>query len=215
MAITIGVVFLLFLALAVTVGTTIRKWGSFTSREHLTYIVLIGWQILMIALLAYIAWPLSSFGLSQRNEIANEFMSSLNSGKNEVALEIITSTSAEEYSAIFQDVSDPNNKPVSWDLQAPNSNNIVLGEAVFPDGEVLDVALFLEWEWEEARWGISGVEFGRDLSEARIRFWLYDTFLPYAWFRMGVIVVGIICIIFSVLMVRNSYKSPAHAESFA
>jgi hypothetical protein len=130
-------------------------------------------------------------------------MNSLSLQDSETALTLITPAREENYARISNDLSNPLNIPVGWEFEEPNSKNIVLGKAIFSDNEEREVTMFLEWEWERARWGVSGVEFGKDMREGRMRFWLPETFLPYSWFIEGIVIGSIICLLVSIRMVRR------------
>jgi hypothetical protein len=201
------VALLLFFATLVMLGFTLRRRSDLPKRQQKMYVFLISWQTLSLILLAYSIWPLSPFGLAQRSEVVNAFMNSLSLRDSETALNMITPAREENYARISNDLSNPLNFPVDWELEDPNRKNIVIGKATFSDNEDREVTMFLEWEWERARWGVSGVEFGKDMREGRVRFWLPETFLPYSWFIEGIVIGSIICILFSIRTVRKTNTS--------
>ena len=61
------------------------------------------------------------------------------------------------------------------------------------------------------RWDISGVEFSKILHEDRISIWLFDTFLPFSWFFRGVMIAGMIMILFSIRLISKSVMGYPHS----
>ena len=167
---------------------------SITNRRSI--VILLGWLFLVFMLLAYGLWPRSSAVLAQRSEVAEAFMTNMSTGNSQAALEMMIHAPEDVVASMDGDFSNPDNFPVSWELEAPNSRHIVHGQATFPDGEELEVTLFLTWDWEKARWGIDGVYFGRDdIEEVKIRIILYNESIPYSLFSWGVAIIGLICVV--------------------
>jgi hypothetical protein len=115
-------------------------------------VILLGWLVLVFLLLAYSLWPRSSAALAQRGILVETFMTALSAGDSQAALEMIIRAPEDEFAAITRDLSNPDSSPVTWELEAPTRNHVVHGQATFPDGRELEVALFLDWQWEKARW---------------------------------------------------------------
>ena len=152
------------------------RWESFRSRTKQQLIFLGGIHVLLMILLAYAAWPLLPAGQAQRSEAIEAFLSNLREGDTLSAISMIVPAPEEEIAVIQTSLSASENRPVSWEVTEPNSKHYAFGEATFTDGQTLDLFIGLEWEWEKARWGITLLEFGREISTSKARFYLYSTF---------------------------------------
>ena len=93
-----------------------------------------------------------------------------------------------------------------------NGINNAFGNVTFVDGQTLDLFIGLEWEWEKARWGVRLLEFGREKSTSKARFYLHSTFLPYSWFRGSVILLSAFCILFTIWQVWRLRKMWANLQ---
>lgn len=178
----------------------IKMPRSITHRKSIA--ILLGWLVLMLLVFAYGLWPRSSGVLARRSEVAEAFMTNLSIGNSQAALEQIIHA-PEKYAAIARDFSNPDNFPVSWVLETPNRNDVIKGQALFPDGKELEVTFYLTWDWEWARWGITGVYFGQVSNEAKMYFDLTHTTLPYHWFGWGIAIVSLVLVGLGIRMVAK------------
>ncbi|MCA9917082.1 MAG: hypothetical protein KC445_03975 [Anaerolineales bacterium] len=172
------------------------RWHSLRTRMKRRLVALLAAQIFLLLALAYAAWPLLPTGQAQRSEAIESFLSQLRDGNIQSALNMIIPAPEEHIAFIQIALSSQANRPVRWEVTEPNDTNYAFGDVTFVDGQTLDLFIGLEWEWEKARWGISELEFGRELSTSKARFYLYSNFLPYNWFRGGVIYLSIFCALF-------------------
>ena len=197
------------LALLVLIGFALTRWGELDSRKKAKLSVLLGLQILWVGLLVFVLWPYTPMGLAERAEVAEQFMARLSAGNSDAARGMMINTSdAEYYEEIGRDFSNPENWPVAWVLERPNSRDYVFGEAQFPDGATFEVMLNMTWEWPRGRWGITIVEFGNAFAEKRLGYYLVTEFVPFSWFGWGTAIVGVVLIIFSIrlVMLENSFQ---------
>ncbi len=182
------VVLLVVFTLAASIIVLATKWPVLQSRQRRQIALIISGHIALLAGLAYLLWPLSAPGREPALQTVDEFMTALSSGNYESALHMTTQDWGEDYPAIAATFQDPKNQTVAWEMTGLDPRNISTGTATFSDGAQLPVIVGLEWQWEQARWGISGVEFGRGVNAGRISFWLYDSHLPYSWVKFGVLI---------------------------
>ena len=174
------------------------RWTQMRSRRQWQLKLLGCAHIFFLLLLAYAAWPLLPIGQAQRGQTVDAFLHSLHDGDVETVLNMIVSTPQEELTPIQNALADSQNYPVSWEMAEPNGNNVSLGEISFSESRMADATIHLEWEWEQARWGISGFLLEGERSENELRFVLPSTFLPYSWFRSGLFFLSILLVLFTV-----------------
>ncbi|MAU00963.1 MAG: hypothetical protein CL608_27780 [Anaerolineaceae bacterium] len=188
------------------------RWETLRTRMKQRLVLLLAAHLSLLLLLSYSAWPLLPAGQAQGAAVVERFLSALRDGDNQTALNLIVPAPEEEMAFIRIALSIQGNRPVRWEVTEPNSRHYVFGEVTFDDGQSLDLFVGLEWEWEKARWGITMLEFGRDLATSKARFYLYSTFLPYSWFRNGVIFLSAFCILFTVWQVWRLRKIWANLQ---
>lgn len=188
------------------------RWETLRTRMKQRLVLLLAAHLSLLLLLSYSAWPLLPAGQAQSAAVVERFLNALRDGDNQTALNLIVPAPEEEMAFIRIALSIQGNRPVRWEVTEPNSRHYVFGEVTFDDGQTLDLFIGLEWEWEKARWGITMLEFGRDLSTSKARFYLYSTFLPYSWFRNGVIFLSAFCILFTVWQVWRLRKIWANLQ---
>jgi hypothetical protein len=152
----------------------------------------------MICLLISI-YPFSSGPRAQAERLAQDFMTAVSAGDYEAARDMTGgSWNDNRYWADRNDLQNPNNRPVSWNLSELRLDivaDIVQGTAVFPDGAELPVRIEVEWRWTKGRWFINSVEFGKFLDETRLYFAAeYSFFTPKSLISilLGPIFVAII-----------------------
>ncbi|WP_420630174.1 hypothetical protein [Candidatus Leptofilum sp.] len=213
MAAIASVMILLILSLIFLAIFCRPRWGVFRTRMKQRLMILVGLYLLLVLLLAYAAWPLLPSGQAQREVAIDSFLSALSEGETQTAMSMIVPAPDEELSVIRAALSTPENRPVSWEVTEPNRRDYAFGTVTFADGQTLDLFIGLEWEWEKARWGVILLEFGREQSTSKARFYLYSTFLPYSWFRGGAIYLSLFCILFTVWQVRRLRQEWANMEA--
>ena len=182
------VVVLVIITLADSIIIFKTRWQVLPLRQRRQTLLIFSGHIVLLASLAYLIWPLSAPGREPALQTIDEFMTALRSGDYESALQMTTQDWGEDYAAIAAAFQDEKNQPVAWKMTGLDPRNISTGIVTFSDGTQLPVVVGMEWQWEQARWGISGVELSRDASAGRINFWLYDSHLPYSWVKFGVLI---------------------------
>lgn len=192
-------------------------WDALRARMKRRLVVLLSAHLFLLFSLAYAAWPLLPMGQAERSEAIEQFLNTLSAGQTESALNMVVPAPEEELAVIRSALAAPENRPVSWAVTEPNRRDYAFGDVTFADGQTLDFFVGLEWEWEKARWGITLLEFGRELSTSKARFYLYSTFLPYSWFRNGVLFLSAFCIFLTVWLVwrlRKLWANLPEKENF-
>ena len=174
-----------------------------SSRKRKMLVLLAGAQVVMLGLVAYVAWPMLPPGLSQRAEVAERFMNLIHMGDSEGAIGMIVNTDEEKLAELGRLLANPENQPVSWALEPPNRGNAIHGTAVFPGGGEFGVFIRLTWEWPRARWAVTDVDIGEASSVTRILAFFYTQFIPFDWFSSAVVIVSWIFLILSALTVRK------------
>lgn len=115
-------------------------------------------NLFLLAVSAYLAWPLTPWGQAQALRTANRFMEYLHTENPQAAFEMIAgSMSDEERTKIRNGLENPANFPQSWELKITAFVYLASGQATFRDGDRLSVQIFLDWMWESASWKINGV----------------------------------------------------------
>ena len=167
---------------------------------------------LMICLLISI-YPFSPGRRAQAEQLAQDFMTAASVGDYEAALDMTAGNwQGNSYQAVRNDLQNPNNWPVSWNLSGLRLDivaDVVQGTAVFPDGAELPVRIEAEWRWTKGRWFINSVEFGKFLDETRLYFAAPYSFLtPKSLISilLGPIFFAIIVGLFGLKWTKSKWK---------
>jgi hypothetical protein len=136
---------------------------------------------LMVCLLIAV-YPLSPGRRAQAERLAQDFMTAASVGDYEAALNMTTGNWSGNWQgnssqAVRNDLQNPNNRPVSWNLSGLGLDDWVRGTAVFPDGVELPVRIGFEWQWGKRRWYINEATFGK-LRDTRLGFGMEIRFPP-------------------------------------
>lgn len=187
----------LVLMFAVYVARQVSK----KHRRNTKIFVIIGWHLLLLALLIYTAWPLTAWGREQALQTANQFMSYLNPTDYPLAQDLISgSMEADDYEDIQTSLKNPANYPVSWELAITAPHYVATGRVMLNDNLELPVTLYVDWKWEQAAWKVSEARYnpyGDAAFRNSLRFALYEAGLPYSWFRTIVLVVAVVSMLIS------------------
>ena len=176
--------FAMLAAIVYLIGVGLRKqtrsdtWNRTAKSFRLIY------AGFMICLLISI-YPFSSGRRAQAERLAQDFMTAISIEDYEAARDMTDGRwNDNRYWADRNDLQNPNNRPVSWNLSELRLDivaDIVQGTAVFPDGAELPLTIEVEWRWTKGRWFINSVEFGKFGDETRLYFSAqYGFFTPKA-----------------------------------
>jgi hypothetical protein len=159
---TSAVVMLLILSVLSFVVAAVLNWRRLKTLQRWGFPLLIGWQLVMLAFFVYLELPDSFIGDIGKEKTAEAFMNALSTGNIQEVMHWlgVEETYSVAYNVIAGKFSNPEIFPVSWELELSDRYDRLDGTAVFPNGQTLDVRLFLEWRQSELRWFIRRVEFG-------------------------------------------------------
>lgn len=174
--ICIAAILALLAALILTVIVIGTRWRTGKQRQRRILLLILCSLFLLLGATAYLGWPVSPWGRAQALQTANDFMDHLNSGDYVSAMEMLES-GLQKDPGVVDDFRNPDNHPVSWELQLHPRRDSVFGSATFPDGQALPVLIYLNWQWEKACWEIDLVIFD-EFGDRRIYFFEYDTGIP-------------------------------------
>jgi hypothetical protein len=163
---------LLLLVTSIFIATAVLNRRQLRTFQRWGFPLLIGWQVVMLALLAYLELPDTFIGNSRMERTAEAFMSALSTGNTQ---EVIKSLGREQvdqatYNAIADKFSDPEIFPVSWDLIRIHDSDRLFGMVVFPNGERSHAWLSLSWSQKRRQWAVTRVEFGENFEYNSIDF---------------------------------------------
>ncbi len=151
--------------------------GNFTAKK----VGIMLFQLISISALLYILWPFYIPQTESKKKVAENFLIALgHSDKAELRNLMpssVTNLGIHDLSFAYE-ITLPKNHPTSWEINDPNSKNIIHGPITMSDGFSGQYLIKLGWDWGNARWGVERFE----ISPSRDRLQIDSSSRPQSQF---------------------------------
>ncbi len=201
MMLTPGVVGIAVVVAGIVIGVfLVVRWRELRSHNRRFLSSVLAVQVLLLVGIGYTFWPELPSSQTTALSVARLFLGRWSDGHIEEAKHMMAGIKVEEAWPILDDAS---HAPQSWDLEWFNPRSrVALGRGELATGESVEIAVFIDWDWLNNTWKVTGVQYTTTDQKHPVGIYLIYDNGSYIVFTWGLALAGWASIVIGAWRIR-------------